>query len=299
MRHVKTVLNHLRRTPYQALAAVMIVSITFFVATLFLFLGVLSSSMLSYFEQQPQITVYFEDAKTQIEIESLTKELKELDSVATVKYVSKDEALKIYQEDHKEDPLLLEMVTADILPASLEIQAVNVGELESIAKLMQQETGVEEVIYHKDIVDRLVSWTRSVRALGGILLSVLIVETLLVILTIIGVRIVNKRNEISIMRLIGASRSYVQMPFVLEGAFYGFMGAFLGFITSMSLVMYQAQFFSGLLVGITTLQSNLLPGVQVWPISALFVLIIFTVAAVFGVLLGTLGSLIAVHRYLE
>jgi len=101
------------------------------------------------------------------------------------------------------------------------------------------------------------------------------------------------------MRLIGASRSYVQMPFVLEGAFYGFMGAFLGFIFSMGLVMYQAQFFSGLLVGITTLQSNLLPLVQVWPISAPFVLIIFAVAAAFGVLLGTLGSLIAVQRYLE
>ena len=299
MRHIKTVFNHLRRTPYQALAAIVIVSITFFVATLFLFLGVLSSSMLSHFERQPQITVYFEDAKTQIEIDSLVKELDALDSVASVKYVSKEEALRLYREDHKDDPLLLEMVTADILPASLEIRAVDVSKLESIAKRMQQEVGIEEVIYHKAIVDRLVSWTRSVRALGGLLLAVLVIETLLVILTIIGVRIVNKRNEISILQLIGASRWYVRMPFVLEGAFYGFMGAFLGFIASISLIMYQVQFFNGLLVGISTLQSNLLPGIQVWPISPMFVVIIFGAATVFGVLLGTLGSVIAVSRYLE
>ena len=299
MRHIKTVFNHLRRTPYQALAAIVIVSITFFVATLFLFLGVLSSSMLSHFERQPQITVYFEDAKTQIEIDSLVKELDALDSVASVKYVSKEEALRLYREDHKDDPLLLEMVTADILPASLEIRAVDVSKLESIAKRMQQEVGIEEVIYHKAIVDRLVSWTRSVRALGGLLLAVLVIETLLVILTIIGVRIVNKRNEISILQLIGASRWYVRMPFVLEGAFYGFVGAFFGFIASISLVMYQAQFFSGLLVGISTLQSNLLPGIQVWPISPMFVVIIFGVTTISGVLLGTLGSVIAVSRYLE
>jgi len=299
MRHIKAVFSHIQRTPYQALAGVMIVSITFFVATLFLFLGVLSSSMLSYFERQPQITVYFEDTKTKTEIDSLVKELKTLDSVSFVKYVSKDEALQIYQEDHKDDPLLLEMVTADILPASLEIQAVDVSNLETIAKHVQGVAGVQEVIYHKDIVDRLVSWTRSVRALGGILLVVLTIETLLVILTIIGVRIVNKRSEISIMQLIGASRWYVRMPFVLEGAFYGFMGALLGFVASLGLILYQAQFFSGLLIGISNLQSNLLPGIQVWPITGPFVLVIFAIASISGVLLGTLGSLIAVSRYLE
>src|SRR3989338_4473984 len=299
MRHFKAVFSHIQRTPYQALAGIMIVSITFFVATLFLFLGVLSSSMLSYFERQPQITVYFEDTKTKTEIDSLVKELKSLDSVSFVKYVSKDEALQIYQEDHKDDPLLLEMVTADILPASLEIQAVDVSKLETIAKHVQGETGVQEIIYHKDIVDRLVSWTRSVRALGGILLVVLTIETLLVILTIICVRIVNKRTEISIMQLIGASRWYVRMPFVLEGAFYGFMGALLGFISSLGLILHQAQFFLGLLIGISNLQSNLLPGIQVWPITGAFVLVIFGVASISGVLLGTLGSLIAVSRYLE
>lgn len=299
MKHIKTVFNHIRRTPYQAVTAVMIVSITFFVATLFLFLGVLSSSMLSYFERQPQITVYFEDTTTQADIDIFVKGLKKVETISSIKYVTKEEALKIYQDDHKDDPLLLEMVTADILPASLEIQAVDVSNLESIAKRIQGEVGVQDVIYHKDIVDKLVSWTRSIRALGGLLLTVLIVETLLVILTIIGVRIVNKRGEISILQLIGASRWYVRLPFVIEGAFYGFVGSVVGFIASIGLIFQQSHFFSGLLIGISSLYSNLFPAIQVWPISGAFVLVIFGVASIFGVLLGTLGSLIAVARYLE
>lgn len=299
MGHIKSALQHIRRSPYQSSAAAVISSITFFVATLFMLLAFFSSSLLSYFESQPQITVFFQDSKTEKQILDLQEKLRKNTKVESIVYISKEEALRIYQEDHKDDPLLLEMVTAEILPAGLEIRAKAVEDLDEIANVMKKETGVEDVVYQKDVVDKLVSWTKSLRAMGIILLVILVVETLLVILTIVGIRIVNKRKEITILRLIGASSWYVRLPFIFEGAIYGFIGAFVGWLLSYGILLYQMPFLSGLLEGIGKLKLPFFPAVIVWPISPALMFLVFSSVSLLGILLGVIGSFIAVHRYLR
>lgn len=299
MGHFKSALIQMRRTPYQTISAGVINSLTFFVATLFMMLAFFSSSLLGYFEGQPQITVYFTDAKTKEEILSLQKKLEKNSKIKSVDFISKEEALKIYQEDNKDDPLLLEMVTAQILPASLDIRTYQAEYLDEIAKLVKGESEIEDVVYQKDIVDRLISWTRSLRIVGIILLIILVIEALLIILTILGIRILNKRKEIKILQLIGASSSYIIAPFLIEGILYGLTGALVGWLLSLGLLLYQQQFLNVLLNGLGRLSLPYLPMITVWPLSASTMLIVLAAVSIFGILLGGLGSFIAVRRYLK
>lgn len=288
MRLVKTTWQHIRRSPYQAGAAVGIMTLTLFVSCIFFLTAAGSAAILSYFESKPQITAFFTDEKKEQEIKNLEEKLKATGQVAQIKYVSKEEALAIYREQNKGDPLLLEMVTATILPASLEVSAKDAKFLGDLAKILQAEPGIEEVVYQKDVVDALVSWTGAIRKIGIILIGFLAIVSLLIILTVIGMKIALRREEIEILKLVGASNWYIRVPFLLEGAFYGGVGAIISWIVSYLLLLYATPFLTSFLVGIPIL-----------PVSPIFILALLGGMIFVGTGVGVGGSLLAVWRYLK
>ena len=285
----KDTLKHMRRSPYQAIAAVSVMTLTFLVASLVFLLGLGSSTILRYFESRPQITAFFKDDKNQNEIDGLKTKLISTGKVSSIRFISKEEALQIYKEQNKNDPILLEMVTADILPASIEVSAIDAKNLSLLAQILEKEAGVEDVIYQKDVVENIISWTNAIRTIGIALFCFLAFVSLLIILTVTGIRIALRKEEIEILRLIGASSWYVRRPFLLEGLIYGFVGSFIAWVASYILLLYATPFLSSLLSG---LPIRLPPNI-------LFMLI-FLLGIVFcGGLLGIIGSYIAVKRYLK
>ncbi len=288
MKMFKTTWKHIRRSPYQALAAVGIMTLTLFVSSIFFLTAVTSGTVLNYFESKPQITAFFTDEKQEQEIKNLEDKLKTTGQVAAVKYVSKEEALAIYREQNKDDPLLLEMVTANILPASLEVSAKDATYLGDLAKILQAEPGVQEVIYQKDVVDTLIAWTSAVRKIGIVLISFLTLVSLLIILTIIGMKIALRREEIEILRLVGASNWYIRFPFLAEGAFYGGLGGLISWLVSFILLLY-----------VTPYLASFLAGIPIFLTSPLFLLALFGGLLMAGMGLGVIGSLLAVWHYLK
>jgi len=285
---LKTTWTHIRRTPYQSLAAVLIMILTFFVITAFTLLAAGSQAILNYFETRPQVTAFFEDQVTLEQIDLLKAKLAETEKTKEIKYVSKEEALAIYREQNKDDPLLLEMVTANILPASLEVSTINITYLGEIAEILRQEPGVEEVIFQQDVVEALHKWTTNIRRIGAVLAIAFSSAALLTILVIIGMKVALRREEVEIMGLIGASRGFIRTPFLLEGIFYGVLGAFIAWGVSYLFLLYATPFLVDFLVGIPIL-----------PVSILFMLGVLGGEILLGIVIGTLGSFIAVRRYLE
>lgn len=280
--------THIRRTPYQSLAAVLIMILTFFVITVFTLLTAGSQAILNYFETRPQVTAFFEDQVTPEQVDLLKARLAETDKIKEMKYVSKEEALAIYREQNKEDPLLLEMVTANILPASLEVSTTSIAYLGEIAEILRQESGVEEVIFQQDVVEALHKWTTNIRRIGAGLAIVFSAAALLTILVIIGMKVALRKEEVEIMGLIGASRGFIRVPFLMEGIFYGVLGAFIAWGVSYLFLLYATPFLVGFLAGIPIL-----------PVPLLFMLALLAGELLLGVIIGTLGSFIAVRRYLE
>jgi len=286
--HWRTAWTHMRRTPYQALAAILIMFLTFFITTVFVLTAGGFQTILRYFETRPQVTAFLKDETTMIQVDTLKAKLAQTGKVKETKYISKEEALAIYREQNKNDPLLLEMVTANILPASLEVATNDLSHLNEIAQILRAEPTVEEVVFQEDVVKALQQWTLNIRRVGIGLISIFGVVSLLVILVIIGMKITLRREEIDILQLLGASRWYIRSPFLLEGMFYGVVGAFVAWGLSYLLLLYLTSYIIKFFQGIALL-----------PVSPLFMLTVLGVEISSGIVIGSLGSLLAVKRYLK
>ncbi len=288
MRASKTTWKLIRRSPYQALAAIFIMMLTFLTISFFTFLIVGSSHVISFFESKPQVDVFFVDKATQQDIEKISNELKSTGKVSDIKFVSKKEALQRYREMNKKDPLLLDLVTEDILPASLEIGAVEVGELDEISRMLEHHPLVSEVVYQKDVVDTLSIWTNGLRKVGLILIIMLSAVSIFIMVTIIGFKISQKREEIEIMRLLAATNWYIRWPFILEGMFYSMFGALFGWAIASVTLIYATPFLE-----------SFLQGIPVLPVSPLFLFALLGIEIVLAVILGSFASFLAVLRYLK
>jgi len=111
---------NIRRTPFQAIAASMVMYLTFLALLSFIIIAAGSQTILRFYESKPQAIAFFKDGTTDQDVSAIQNALDKDPKVTKTKFVSKEEALKIYRERNKNDPTLLELVTANILPASLE-----------------------------------------------------------------------------------------------------------------------------------------------------------------------------------
>jgi cell division transport system permease protein len=297
MQAIRDAWKHIRRSPYQSTAAVLTMFLTMLLVGLFLLTTTGSAFVLRYFESKPQITVFFADNAAVTDAQSLQKSLEATGKVSSVTYVSKEEALAIYREQNKNDPLLLEMVTADILPASLEISAVDPALLQELEPMIQNATGVEEVVFQKDVVDALVGWTTAIRIVGGVLVGLFALDALLIIMTVIGMKIALKKDEIEILNLVGASAWYIRAPFVLEGGAYGVAGAVVSCVIIIGFLTWLQPAIMGFL-GPVPLIGALFANTLARPF-VLFVLAFMLFMSMLGFALGGIGALIALRRYLK
>ncbi len=292
MKATKTTLKHMRRTPYQSLAAVSMMVLTFLSITIFAFIVFGSSAVIKYFESKPQVTAFFKDEAKPEEIQQLAEQLKQTGKVSETKYVSKEQALQIYKEQNKSDPLLLELVTADVLPASLEVSSYNIEDLGTIAQTLRSSPlvldGEEGVIHHPEVIKQLSSWTNAIRIIGILLIIVLTTVSVFIMMTVIGFKVSQKKDEIEIMKLLSATNSYIRMPFILEGVFYGLIGTFVGWIFATGALLYATPFLQ-----------TFLGTIPILPVSPLFLIAILVGELVIAVLLGILASSLAVFRYLK
>ena len=284
----KNVRRNIRRTPYQAIAAVMVMFVTFLTLLLFILLALGSQEILQHYESKPQAIAFFKDGTQEADIIAIQKKLQSTQKVSTLKYVSKEEALQIYRERNKANPTLLELVTANILPSSLEISTFVPEDLSDIAALLKIEPVVEEVVYPEDVVDSLTKATAIVRAVGSAAVGFLILFAFLVILMVIGFKIRLRRTEIEIMKLLGASTWFIRAPFLLEGMFYGIAGAIMAWVFSYALIWYLTPFIENSITDVTLV-----------PVSPLVMLALLGVAVLVALLIGILGSFGAVRRYLR
>lgn len=288
MSHLKTTWYHARRSPYQAFAAIFIMMQTFFVATVFSFLVVGSAKIISYFESLPQVTVFFKNEAKQEAIDVLKRDVESTGKVAKTRFVSKQEALKIYQEKFRDDPLLLEFVTSDILPSSLEISTNKIEDLTTVSNMLSGSQIIHEVVFPKDVISNLTAWTSALRKIGLALIIMLVLDSIFLMIIIIGIKISQKKDEIEIMRLIGATSWYIRWPFIFEGMFYGAIGALIGWTIASLTLLYAVPFLK-----------EFLRGIPLFPVSPLFLFEVLGIELLLALILGCFSSFLAVLRYLK
>ncbi|MFA5894772.1 MAG: permease-like cell division protein FtsX, partial [Candidatus Shapirobacteria bacterium] len=148
-------------------------TLSFFALSTFAIISNGMNSLLNYFETKPEITIFLKDGLDKSTIENLQTEISNYNSIKEIKFISKEKALAIYKEQNKNSPLLTEMVTASILPASFEVSVSDVKVLEQISQnFSAKKDQVDEIIYQKDIITSILSWTNIIRQIGIVTVAV-------------------------------------------------------------------------------------------------------------------------------
>jgi len=297
---MNTFLTSIRRTPYQSSAAFLVLFFTLFVSA-FLFIGLsFLYGLLGYAESRPQVTVYFQTKTIPEDISKIREQLISSGKVMDVKYISKEDAFNVYKQLNKDNPLLLEMVSADILPASLEIYAKKPVYLSQIAEFLKKQPGVDEVNFQKDIVDRLLTLTNILRKSTIAFFLFLLFMSTIVLTTTTLFKVALKKDEIELMRFLGATDFYIKKPFILEGIFFGLSASIVSFLILGGALLYFNPFLKSYLNGIPSLTLNLpYYQLQVWPMNPIFLATSFTLSALFGVGIAIIASLLATQKFLK
>jgi len=298
---MKTALKNIRRSPYQALAAVLVTSLTLFIISIFIYVSLASQVILNHFETKPQIIAYLKDNHTQEQANQLINQITSQTSVQDAQYISKNQALEIYKQSVGNDPLLLGsvtelgLVTAEILPASIEVTAKTPKDFDSIVEVLEKSElvsttpqGQKEIDFPKDIIGELTRWTEGIRIAGIILVSALSLTSILTIMIIISLKIASRRIEIGTLKLLGAKNLFVLKPYLQESIIYGLTGAIIGWLLSYIALLYSTPFLSQRLGNIIT-----------FPVPFLVALIPLGILIVFSLVLSMISSLWAVLRFLK
>ncbi|KKS78747.1 MAG: Efflux ABC transporter, permease protein [Candidatus Beckwithbacteria bacterium GW2011_GWA2_43_10] len=283
-------LTQIRRSPFQNLTAIMTTTLTLLVVSVFSLLSIGSIKILKYFESAPQVIAFFKPGEdlNAIQIANIRAQLDKTGKVNEFRYVSTREAEAIYKEKNKDNPLLLELVDYNILPASIEISAKDLKDLKELKNVLQVQEGVDEVVYYEDIVTNLSKWILSVKKLGVGMIAYLTLESVLVILVIIGMQIASRKEEIEILKLIGATNWFIRKPFILTAIVYGLTGSLLAWGLSYLLLLYSTPFLADWLGDIPLL-----------PFSFMVMGLLLAGELVLGVMIGIIGGLLATHRFLK
>ena len=242
-------------------------------------------------EHRVNVIAYIREDAPPGKVRELQSSLQNRSDVLEVIYVTKDEALARLREHFADRAELLAMVSDNPLPASLEIRARNPESLENIVSLLETKVGpesvLEEVALQEDIVERLLSLTTATRVAGVAMTAGLAVVSLFIVINTIRIAVYSRRQEIEVMKLVGATDWFVRWPFVFEGMLYGLLASLLTLLIVVPAYDPVVENFWALL--------SFLP-VERDPQS---VTKLALMTMVVGIALGAAGSYISVRRFLE
>jgi cell division transport system permease protein len=301
---IGTTSDNIRKNRWLAFATIVVIGIVFTITTFFITLAISTRQAVSYFEKKAQIIVYFKSGTTESDIMAFKNKVNDTSLVESVRYISEDEAISIYAKDYADQPDLLDSVSVGTLPASLELRAKNIDNLykilEKVNKEKESNPYIDDVWYFKDVVDRIKDISTAINYGSIALISSLGVVTFALIILTIGFNIRAQSDEIQVMHLVGSTDSFIRAPYILEGAFYGATGGFLSslFMTIPWIVGVELMKNSGIYLSMSTQMNDLGLGLII-NIQPLTVILFVLTQILVGIIIGSIGSGVAVVRYLN
>jgi len=296
VRILKTGFSDFWRNKWVSQATLGVMIITLFVIVSFFMLNGVMGSLIADLKSRMDISVYFKIDTDESEILKIKNNLSDLSQVKNIEYISRSDALTRFQKRHQNDPLILqslEEIGSNPLTASLNVQANDpTSDFPFISQFLDKNYSglIDKVNYqeNKDIISRISSFSAGTKKAGIILSFVLVTIVILVTFNTIRLTIYSVRDEISIMRLVGASNAYIRGPFIIEGIIYGVIATFVSTLVCWMVFKVISPKVSSMLLDFS-LYNHFVQ--NFWSIVGIELLI--------GVALGALGSYIAIRKYLK
>lgn len=286
-----------------AIAAIAVMVITLTIILFSVVANATFTNTITQITDKIDVSVYLKDSvvKDDKQLRKLITDVRSLENVKEVKFISKDDALETYKEANKNDPDLLAAIsqTDNPLPASLQLKPVDPNKIENIRQYLEkpeiQALQSEKTSYsgdRKDAIDKISQATAFIQRAGVVGIVIFTVVSIMIIFNTIRMTIFNRRDELQIMRLLGASTWFIRGPFVVETIFYGIISALISVLICNTLFVISSSAFEASSLGV--LDINYAADYfkkNYW--------IILTAQLAIGILIGAASSAIATGRYLK
>lgn len=288
------------RSGFTSMSSILMLTITLFVITSLIFIQAALNASLNDIKEKVDVTVYFVPDADEDEILEIKDSLVNIPEIKDVSYTSAEDAIEEFKEKHSDDYLTLQALDEldeNPLGASLNIKAYDPSQYESISNYFKSDSAlskgaltiIDKVDYqnNKVIIDRLNSIISGAKKLGFIVSLILIAISIIITFNTIRLIIYMSREEINVMKLVGAGNKYVQGPFIVSGVLVGLCAAILTIIIFIPVSIWLGNNMTGF-VGLNMFdyyKSNF---------AQLFIIVVVS-----GIILGGISSSFAITRYLK
>ncbi len=296
-RHIREGVRSIGRNGWMSFASISAISISLFILGLFLLLAMNMNKWAAELENQVVIRAYLEVKVPKETVASIEKKLREMPEVSRVQFVSKEEGLQQLREklgERGKELLQGQDGENNPLPDSFTIEVFEPQTIAAVADKVQalnagrEPPPINKIQYGQGMVERLFALTNMVRNVGLVIVGALAFTAMFLIANTIKLTIVARRKEISIMKLVGATNSFIRWPFFIEGALLGLIGAAI----PLAALLYGYRWLEGAAASQTDLFVRLLPPEEVGVNSSILILGI-------GFVIGVWGSTLSIRKFLK
>lgn len=286
--YIREVFISLRRNNWMSVASIGTVAVSLFIFGMFLMMVMNMNKLAENMESQVQINVYLLDKVDGQQARDIEKDLKEIEGVESVGFVTKDEAMERFKDRLGDQKTLLDALDeTNPLPDSFEVTVTNPDLVKTAAEKMEKIDGVECAKYGQDVMEHLFEITRLLRIFGFTLMLVLAFATLFIISNTIRLTVFARRKEIAIMKYVGATDWFIRWPFVMEGMVLGLFGSIIA-----AMVLRTAY---------TAMAEKVYDTLAFFPLipEQPFLTYITIVVVISGMVVGAIGSAVSIKKFLK
>jgi len=288
------------RSGLVSFATVLIMTVTLIIIGSLIFLSAILSHTLSAIEDKVDVNVYFVTDADESDILAAKTRLERLDEVALVTYTSREEAITEFRQRHQDDELTLEALDQlgdNPLGASLAIKATDPTQYETIVNFLSNDANVspsgapiiDHINYYqnKTVIDRLTTAIDATQTAGLVIVALFSLASVIITLAAVRLAIYTARDEIAVMRLVGASNMYIRGPFIVAGIISGAVSGIIALALFYPAVWYAGGKLATWLDGFNLFTYY----IQNFPM-------IFGIIVGSGMVLGCIASFLGVRKYL-
>jgi len=293
----KFAINDFFRNKGISLAAIFVLTVTIMCVTGLLFFRGMSDYLVSQIKDKIDITAYFKESASEADILNIKNQISGMAGIKKVEYVSKDDAVLIFADKHKDNAVFTEALNEvgsnPFLPSLNIVTSGDISQYEQVSNVLQSSSFsniVEKVDFYekKDTIEKVYSITSNINTFGLILGIILVIVAILVVFNTIKLAVDSSKEEISTMRIVGASDWFVRGPFIIQGIIYGFIAFIICIIVSAIFVFFISSKISVMMPGFSLIR---------YFTSNLWFLIMVQLG--FGVAVGVVSSFVVVKKYLD
>lgn len=280
----------LKRNRTLSIASAATVAVTLLILGVFILLIWNVNRAVVGIQSKLQVKVYFTDTATDVQRKNIKDKIDAVKGIASVDYESKTKALDNLKKQVGDDKKsLLDGIDPKLMPDSYIIKVTDPKYINDLVKSLKGVDGVSKIYESKELVDRIISISKTLQWVGVILLVILAGVSLFLISNTIKLTVYSRRREIGIMKYIGATDWFIRWPFIMEGMFIGIFGALLT-----TLILYFG--YNGIYGKLSKSLSFILVDF-ISPTSVLTTLLPLFILG--GIIIGALGSIQAIRKFLQ